>query len=200
MSLMPGLKGRKKQIYDYIAETLEERAYPPSIREICEAVGLRSPSSVHAYLKELQQDGLIQMDDRKMRTITLAGRTGSSPTRVPILGKVTAGQPILAVEEVLGYVFFDPGRTGGEYFALHVSGESMLNAGILDGDIVIVHQQPSADNGDIVVALLEEEATVKRLVREKGKVWLMPENENYSPIDGKHCTILGKVCALVRNL
>ncbi len=195
---MPELKGRKKEIYDYIARTLKERAYPPSIREICEAVGLRSPSSVHAYLKELQQDGFIQMNDRKMRTISLSGRTGPMPTKVPILGKVTAGQPILAVEEVLGYVSYDAGREG-EYFALYVSGESMINAGIFDGDIVIVHKQSTANNGDIVVALLEDEATVKRLKLEKGSVWLMPENESYSPIDGSECIILGKVCALVRR-
>ena len=124
---------------------------------------------------------------------------GYAPGRVPVLGDVAAGTPILAQECIDDYIPFDTQGRDGEFFALRVRGESMLNAGILPGDLVVVHQQKTAQNGEIVVALLEDEATVKRLSRRNGQVWLLPENEAYSPIDGRHASILGKVAAVVRT-
>ena len=143
---MQKLTAMQQKIYDYIANAVRTQGYPPSVREIGEAVGLKSPSTVHFHIKHLEE---------------------------------------------LGYIT--------KYFALRVRGESMLNAGILPGDLVVVHQQPTAHNGEIVVALLEDEATVKRLSRRNGEVWLLPENEAYSPIDGRHASILGKVAAVVRT-
>ena len=204
----------QQKIYDYIARTLEEQGYPPSVREIGEAVGLKSPSTVHFHLKHMEELGVINKSGRKGRAITLAHppARGAAPAasqlpreeeppagRVPIVGTVAAGTPILAQECIEDYLTFDTGGRDGEYFALRVRGESMLNAGILPGDLVVVHQQQEAHNGEIIVALIEDEATVKRLRRRDGQVWLMPENEDYSPIDGRNATILGKVSAVIRT-
>lgn len=204
----------QQKIYDYIARTLEEQGYPPSVREIGEAVGLKSPSTVHFHLKHMEELGVINKSGRKGRAITLAhpSARGAEPAasqlpreeeppagRVPIVGTVAAGTPILAQECIEDYLTFDTGGRDGEYFALRVRGESMLNAGILPGDLVVVHQQQEAHNGEIIVALIEDEATVKRLRRRDGQVWLMPENDDYSPIDGRNATILGKVSAVIRT-
>lgn len=204
----------QQKIYDYIARTLEEQGYPPSVREIGEAVGLKSPSTVHFHLKHMEELGVINKSGRKGRAITLAHppARGAVPAasqlpreeeppagRVPIVGTVAAGTPILAQECIEDYLTFDTGGRDGEYFALRVRGESMLNAGILPGDLVVVHQQQEAHNGEIIVALIEDEATVKRLRRRDGQVWLMPENDDYSPIDGRNATILGKVSAVIRT-
>lgn len=194
---MKDLKGKIKEVYDYVVKTIEENGVPPSVREICKGVRLSSPSSVHSYLSRLQELGYIKKDTRKMRTISLTSPVPMS--RVPIIGRVTAGSPILAVEDITGYVCYE-GRPGAEYFALRVSGDSMQNAGIYDGDVVIVRKQDTADSGQVVVALLDEEATVKRLKIDKGEIWLMPENPAYSPINGNGCRILGRVCALTRDL
>lgn len=189
--------GKLAEVYNFVREFIENNGVPPSVREICAGVGLKSPSSVHTYLTRLQELGLINKDVRKMRTITLPDtRIGM---KVPILGKVTAGKPIFAFEEAQGFVYYD-GKPGVDYFGLRVSGNSMINAGILDGDIVVVRRQNRADNGSIVVALLEDEATVKRLRVEGRKIMLMPENPDYAPIDGTNCRILGKVCALMRDM
>ena len=185
----------QQTIYQYIIEFTESHGYPPSVREIAEAVGLRSPSTVHTHLKKLQEKGLIQKDDRKTRALTTSFSGGS----VPILGRVTAGQPILAYEEDCGRLPYKT-RNPGEDFALLVRGDSMIGAGILDGDYVVVHKQPTANNGEIVVALIEDEATVKRLSRKNGEVWLLPENPDYDPIDGREASLLGKVIAVVREL
>lgn len=203
----------QQRIYDYISEAVARQGYPPSVREICEAVGLKSPSTVHFHLKNMAEAGLISKNAGKGRAIALAGddhevqgTTEAVETaeeipagKVPIVGNVAAGTPILAQECIEDYLTFDTNGRDGEYFALRVRGESMLNAGILPGDLVVVHQQREAHNGEIVVALLEDEATVKRLNRKGGEVWLMPENPDYSPIDGRNASILGKVAAVVRT-
>ena len=209
---MQKLTAMQQKIYDYIANTVRNQGYPPSVREIGEAVGLKSPSTVHFHIKHLEELGYISKSGRKGRALTLTERAAPAAAapapaqeaempsgRVPVLGYVAAGSPILAQECIDDYISFDTQGRDGEFFALRVRGESMLNAGILPGDLVVVHRQPTAQNGEIVVALLEDEATVKRLSRRGGEVWLLPENENYSPIDGRYASILGKVAAVLRT-
>lgn len=209
---MQKLTAMQQKIYDYIADAIRTQGYPPSVREIGEAVGLKSPSTVHFHMKHLEELGYISKSGRKGRALTLVGPTAPAapepsipeesayvPGRVPVLGDVAAGTPILAQECIDDYIPFDTQGRDGEYFALRVRGESMLNAGILPGDLVVVHRQSVAQNGEIVVALLEDEATVKRLSRRNGQVWLLPENEAYSPIDGRYASILGKVAAVLRT-
>ena len=193
----------QQRIYDCIAEALQRQGYPPSVREIGEAVGLKSPSTVHFHLKHMEEMGVLTKGAGKGRALTLAQpvqeEAEPAADRIPVVGTVAAGSPILAEECIEDYLTFDTGGREGEYFALRVRGESMLNAGILPDDLVVVHRQPTAHNGEIVVALLGDEATVKRLSRRNGEVWLLPENENYRPIDGRHATLLGKVTAVVRQ-
>ena len=208
---MQKLTAMQQKIYDYIANTVRNQGYPPSVREIGEAVGLKSPSTVHFHIKHLEELGYISKSGRKGRALTLTERAAPAAApapaqeaeipsgRVPVLGDVAAGSPILAQECIDDYISFDTQGRDGEFFALRVRGESMLNAGILPGDLVVVHRQPTAQNGEIVVALLEDEATVKRLSRRGDEVWLLPENENYSPIDGRYASILGKVAAVLRT-
>lgn len=214
---MAQLTKMQQKIYDYIAQAIQDQGYPPSVREIGEAVGLKSPSTVHFHLKHLEELGVIGKQAGKGRALTLtevsresqASESQASESQppesqppenqVPIVGNVAAGSPILAQECIEDYLTFDTGGRDGEYFALRVRGESMLGAGILPDDLVVVHQQPAANNGEIVVALLGDEATVKRLKRQGGQVWLMPENEAYSPIDGREAQILGKVAAVIRR-
>lgn len=190
----------QRRIYDYIAACIQEQGYAPSVREIGEAVGLKSPSTVHFHLKRLEEAGVIAKGAGKGRAIALTeqAQRPQPEERIPIVGNVAAGSPILAEECIEDYLTFDTGGHGEEYFALRVRGESMLNAGILPGDLVVVRRQQTANNGEIVVALLEDEATVKRLSRRNGKTWLLPENDDYSPIDGTYATIMGKVTAVVR--
>ena len=188
----------QQKIYDTIAEALQRQGYPPSVREIGEAVGLKSPSTVHFHLKHLEEAGVIEKGAGKGRAITLT-ETSVQEDRVPIVGNVAAGSPILAEECIEDYLTFDTGGRAGEYFALRVRGESMLNAGILPGDLVVVRRQQVANNGEIVVAMIGDEATVKRFSRQNGHIWLLPENDAYSPIDGTYAQILGKVAAVVRR-
>ena len=194
---MAELSKMQQKIYAYIADCIRQQGYPPSVREIGEAVGLKSPSTVHFHLKHLEKAGVIEKGAGKGRAISLT----SPPVedRVPIVGNVAAGSPILAEECIEDYLTFDTGGRTGEYFALRVRGESMLGAGILPGDLVVVRRQPTANNGEIVVALLEDEATVKRFSQKNGRIWLLPENDAYSPIDGTYAQILGKVAAVVRR-
>ena len=195
---MAELTSMQQRIYEYIASCIREQGYPPSVREIGEAVGLKSPSTVHFHLKHLEEAGVIEKGAGKGRAITLT----APPVRedkVPIVGNVAAGNPILAEECIDDYLTFDTGGHGDEYFALRVRGESMLNAGILPGDLVVVRRQPTCSNGEIVVAMIEDEATVKRFSKQNGHIWLLPENEAYSPIDGTYAQILGKVSAVVRR-
>ena len=192
---MQPLKGKIKEVYEFVESTIRSNGLPPSVREICKGVHLQSPSSVHSYLNRLQELGYINKDSRKMRTITLTN--SQSYARVPLIGRVTAGNPILAFEDVTGYICYNT-EENGDFFALNVTGNSMINAGILDGDVVIVRKQPTAQNGEIVIAMIDGEATVKRLQIDGSQIWLMPENPDYDPIDGTGCTILGRVCSLSR--
>lgn len=193
---MKKLSPMRQKILDYISQFSDENGYPPSVREICQAVNLRSPSTVHSHLKILQEAGLLEKDEGKTRAITLKNYP-TGVKKVPVLGVVTAGQPILMQEDVQGYIPFE--YSSGEYFALRVRGDSMIGAGILEGDCVIVRRQDSADNRAIVVAMLGDEATVKRLKVDKDQIWLMPENSSYAPIDGRNATILGLVVAVYRD-
>ena len=195
---MAELTSMQQRIYEYIASCIQEQGYPPSVREIGEAVGLKSPSTVHFHLKHLEEAGVIEKGAGKGRAITLT--TPPVPEdKVPILGNVAAGSPILAQECIEDYLTFDTGGHGDEYFALRVRGESMLNAGILPGDLVVVRRQQTCSNGEIVVAEMEAEAPDKRFCKENGHIWLLPENDAYSPIDGTYAQILGKVSAVVRR-
>lgn len=194
---MPKKTQMTDRIYEYLQTVIPQQGYAPSVREICEAVGLKSPSTVHFHLKRLQERGLIEKGDFKGRAIVLTGQ--QEKNRIPILGDVAAGTPILAQECIDDYLTFDCGGMEEEFFALRVRGESMLNAGILPDDLVVVRRQPSAINGEIVVALLGDEATVKRLSKKNGEIWLLPENDDYQPIDGTNAQVLGRVTAVVRQ-
>ena len=184
---------KREKILEFVTGFIRENHYAPSVREICAAVGLQSTATVHYHLNALREEGLIQMDEMKKRTITLPD--AQRPDRIPVVGVVTAGIPILAVENIESYIPWE-GEPG--CFALRVRGDSMIIAGILDGDKVVVRPQSTAENGEIVVALLDDSATVKRLKRSGSDVWLMPENPAYSPLDGREAQILGKVRAVIR--
>ncbi len=191
---MPRTTDKQKKILEFLNSYFEENGYPPSVREICAAVGLKSTATVSYHLNELKRQGRIQGDSSKKRAISLpeTQRVG----RIPLVGVVTAGLPILAVENQEGTIPWDGDQS---CFALRVRGDSMIGAGILNGAKVVVRPQPDADNGEIVVALLGDEATVKRLHRDKDGIWLLPENPNYDPIDGREAQILGKVKAVIRE-
>ena len=190
---MPRTSNKAQLIMDYVNQFIQENGYSPSVREIGAAVGLRSTASVSYHLQALQEKGLLQAPGAKGRKRALV--TGVRPGQIPVVGVVTAGLPILAVENQEGTMpWNDPGC-----FALIVRGDSMINAGIFSGDKVVVRPQSSADDGQIVVARIEDEATVKRLRRRNGQIWLMPENDNYDPIDGTYAEIIGIVKAVVRE-
>ncbi|HHT27098.1 MAG TPA: transcriptional repressor LexA [Firmicutes bacterium] len=205
---MEKLSPRQKLILEFIEREVAEKGYPPSVREIGEAVGLASSSTVHGHLGKLENKGYIRRDPTKPRAIELltpssqSQRTGRNIVNVPIVGKVTAGQPILAVENIEAHFpiskEFIPG--GSEIFSLNVVGDSMIEAGIFDGDIVFVRQQEYAENGDIVVALIDDEATIKRFYREADHIRLQPENSTMSPILVKEAVILGKVIGVFRHI
>ena len=194
---MASLTKSQQLVYDYLCSTMAERAVPPSVREICAATGLRSTSTVHSHLKSLEALGYITRDAGLNRSIHIVG--ASAAKQVPILGKVTAGLPILAVEDIEGYIPY-PDKSGKELFALHVDGLSMINAGIFDGDMVIVEQQETADNGDIVVALIDDSATVKTFYKEDGYYRLQPENDSMEPIIVDEVSVIGKVVGLYRSM
>ena len=185
---------KREEILQFLTQFVCENGYAPSVREICTAVGLQSTATVHYHLSALRDAGLIEMDDMKKRAISLPECRRAD--RIPVVGVVTAGVPILAVENIEGYIPWD-GERG--CYALRVRGDSMINAGILDGDKVVVRPQQTADNGEIVVALLDDSATVKRFHKVGATVWLMPENPAYDPIDGTEAQILGKVKAVIRT-
>jgi len=201
------LTEQQKKILDYIKNEVNFKGYPPSVREICLAVGLKSTSTVHGHLAKLEKNGFIRRDPTKPRAIELLDHSDidknyfKSIAQIPMVGKVTAGDPILAVENIEDYFpvpkeFVDESN----HFILTIKGDSMINAGILDGDYVLVKQQNTANNGDIVVAMLEDEATVKRFYKEKGYFRLQPENLNMDPIISKNIQILGKVKGVFRKL
>lgn len=207
---MAMLSQKQREICTFLYTFSQENGYPPTVREIGEQLGGKSPSTVHFHLKNLREAGLLRGGEGKTRSLTLTeealsllGEAVSEPARprgkVPVVGNVAAGTPILAEECVEEYIPFDTGDAPEEYFALRVRGESMLNAGILPDDLVVVHQQQEARNGEIVVALFEDEATVKTLSRKNGEIWLLPENPAYEPIDGTCAQIIGRVVGLVRQ-
>lgn len=191
---MPRTSNKAQLIVEFVNSFIQENGYAPSIREIGAAVGLRSTASVSYHLQQLQEKGILQGPAGK--GVKRAVSTVQRPGQLPVVGMVTAGQPILAVENREGYVSWEaePGC-----FALRVRGESMKNAGILSGDLVVVRPQPDAADGQIVVARIEDEATVKRLSRQNGKIWLMPENEAFDPIDGTNAELIGIVKAVIRE-
>lgn len=190
---------KQQIIYDFIREYSRTCGYPPSVREIADHIGVKSPSTVKFHLDKLRSAGVLHWEDGKTRSITLLEKAGPREDQVPVVGNVAAGSPIWAEECIEDYVSFQTGPHPEEYFALKVRGESMLHAGILPDDLVVVHRQEQASSGEIVVALFEDEATVKTLSRKDGKVWLLPENPDYSPIDGTMAQILGKVVGLIRR-
>ncbi len=195
---------RQQRILDVIAETVRDRGYPPTVREIGEAVGLTSSSSVHAQLANLERMGLLHKDPTKPRAMTLE-RPKADAVAVPLLGRIAAGTPLLAVEETDAYVAVPQDFADGtEHFALTVAGDSMIGAGIFDGDLVVIRAQDHARDGDIVAALLpgpaEDEATVKRLGHDGDRVMLIPENAALEPFEMLDGRILGKVVAVMRKL
>jgi repressor LexA len=198
------LTARQQRILEFIGDTVRERGYPPTVREIGEAVGLTSSSSVHSQLANLQRKGLLHKDPTKPRAIQIDEPRVEGAV-VPVLGRIAAGAPVLASEHVEEYLTVPMGFVDGvDHFALRVTGDSMIDAGILDGDTVVVRRQDSAKTGDIVAALLpgpaEDEATVKRLRLEKGRVILVPENLALEPFEMADGSILGVVVAVLRKL
>ena len=190
---MPRTSNKAELIIDYVNQFIQENGYSPSVREIGAAVGLRSTASVSYHLQALQEKGLLQSPGAKGRKRAIV--TGARQGQIPVVGLVTAGVPILAVENQEGSIPWDePGC-----FALRVRGDSMVGAAILSGDLVVVRPQQTADDGQIVVARIGDEATVKRLRRRGGEIWLMPENDHYEPIDGTEAEIIGIVRAVVRE-
>jgi repressor LexA len=200
------LTPRQRRIVDFIATTVRERGYPPTVREIGEAVGLTSSSSVHAQLANLERRGLLTKDPTKPRAMTLSESTHAEGVVVPLVGRIAAGTPVLAEQNVEEHLVVPMGYASDvEHFALTVQGDSMVDAGILDGDVVIVRAQATADDGDVVAALVpgpgEDEATVKRLRRQRGRSLLVPENPAMEPfVMDPEGRILGKVVAVLRKL
>lgn len=200
---MAGQRGdTQARILAYIEKATLQKGYPPSVREICDATGLKSTSTVHGHLIRLEKKGLLYRDSMKPRAISVPAdhqMYRSEMINVPIVGRVTAGTPILATENIEDYIALPQTMLGeGEHYVLGVRGESMIEAGIMDGDYVVVRKQPTAYNGDIVVAMIEDDATVKRFYRENGHFRLQPENPTMEPIIVPEVTILGKVISLYR--
>lgn len=194
----------QQRILEYIKSEIQTKGYPPSVREIANAVGLKSTSTVHGHLTRLEKKGLLHRDAMKPRAMEVIGDPNfvrNATTAIPVVGRVTAGQPILAEENVDEYIPIPDAMLGdGEHFILLVKGESMIQAGIMDGDYVVVRKQQEANNGDIVVAMIEDSATVKRFYKERGHFRLQPENPTMDPIYTDEVTILGKVVSLYRIL
>jgi len=211
------LTARQQEIWGFLVDYVDRHGYPPTVREIGEAVGLASPSTVHAHLANLERSGLLKRDPTKPRALELIGHRRSAPAaepaeelrgihRLPLVGQVAAGGPLLAEENVEDYVAVpEPIARGGEEFLLRVKGDSMIEAGILDGDLLVVRRQQDARNGEIVVALAgddesADEATVKTFYREAGRIRLQPENQALEPIYADHVQILGRVVGVLRTL
>jgi repressor LexA len=211
------LSKRQQEIYDFVVSYAAKHGYPPTVREIGEEVGLASPSTVHAHLANLERAGMLRRDPTKPRALEVVGRERDSgprpvraaapdPRRLPLVGEIAAGGPLLAEENIEDYLAVpEPLTAGGDEFLLRVKGESMIDAGILDGDYVVVQKQQTARDGDIVVALAGEdeaadEATVKRFFRENGRIRLQPENETLEPLYPTHVQILGKVIGVFRRV
>ena len=198
------ISAKQQQILEYIKECIIKQGYPPAVRDICQAVNLKSTSSVHSHLETLEKNGYIRRDPTKPRAIEIIDDEFNLVRRetinVPIIGTITAGEPILATENIEGYfpVLAD-NLPSGDVFMLHVKGESMINSGIYDGDCVIIKQQNTARNGEIVAALIDDSATIKTFYKEDNHIRLQPENDSLDPIIVDDCSILGKVVALYRQ-
>ena len=188
----------EKMVFEFIKDRIEE-GYPPTVREICAEFGFKSTSTAHRYINNLTAKGLLEKGNNQNRAIRLTGGNGM---KIPLVGTVTAGIPITAIEEITDYISFQPARHySNPLFALKVRGESMINAAILDGDMVVIEQTPYAENGDIVCALVDNEsATIKTFYKEDGHYRLQPENDTMDPIIGDEVSILGKVVGVVRYL
>ncbi|MGN6132819.1 MAG: transcriptional repressor LexA [Nocardioidaceae bacterium] len=207
-----GLTPRQQRVLTVIRDSVQDRGYPPSMREIGQRVGLTSSSSVAHQLRMLEEKGYLKRDPNRPRALSVyslnepADETGEGDARpeatyVPVVGRIAAGGPILAEERVEEVMPLPKTLVGdGTLFLLEVAGDSMIEAAICNGDYVVVRQQPTAENGEIVAAMIDGEATVKTLQRRDGKVWLLPHNAAYDPIDGTHATILGKVTAVLRRV
>lgn len=199
--------GKRQQILDFLLEQMAQNRNP-SIREICDAVQLSSPATVYNHLEKLESEGYITRSPQKSRSIQISESVegydravGADIVQIPIVGRITAGQPILAMENIEGHLPFPRGMVkGSNVFALTVEGDSMINAGIFSGDYIFVKQSPVADNGDIVVAMIEDSATVKRFYREKNHIRLQPENDTMEPIIARNVSVLGKVIGVFRNI
>ncbi|MBR6766570.1 MAG: transcriptional repressor LexA [Clostridia bacterium] len=197
---MRASRENQKKILDFIKSEIEQKGYPPSVREICAAVGLKSTSTVHAHLNHLEEQGLIRRDSTKPRALEVLDGSHARGRSVPLVGRVTAGMPILAIENIEDHLVLPQSMLGhDDIFCLRVSGDSMIDIGILDGDIVVLRQQSTAENGEIVVAMVEDEATLKRIYYEHGHVRLQPENSTMAPIIVDNAEVLGKLVALVRQ-
>jgi repressor LexA len=212
------LSKRQREIFDFVVKYADKHGYPPTVREIGEAVGLASPSTVHAHLANLERAGYLRRDPTKPRALEVVGRERAptfagamgvphrDPAKLPLVGEIAAGGPLLAEENIQDYLAVpEPLSSGGDDFLLRVKGESMVDAGILDGDYVVVHKQQTARDGDVVVALAgddeaADEATVKRFFRENGRIRLQPENSALEPLFPDHVQILGKVIGVFRTL
>jgi len=190
------LTASQRKVLDFLRERLAN-GVPPSVREICTATGIKSTSSVHNHLCALEEMGYITRDTGLNRSIHLADE--SPVTQVPLIGRVTAGMPVYAFEDVVAHIPFPSDKfSGSQLFALRVSGESMQNAGILDGDIIVAEKTPAVQNGEIVVAMIDDEATVKRIFREHDHIRLQPENDAYEPIISDDVSVLGRVVSCIR--
>jgi len=207
---MEELTDRQKQIFDHIVQEINKKGYPPSVREIGKAVGLKSPASVHSHLKTLEKLNYIRRDPSKPRAIEILYKNNNNQENklekdmlyIPMVGKVTAGVPVLAEENIDDYFPVPAGylkNSKKDFFMLEVRGDSMIDAGIHDGDLVIAQKQNHAENGEIVIGLIEDEATVKTYYKEKDHIKLQPENDSYEPILGKNIKVLGKVVGLYRK-
>lgn len=199
------MTSKQQEILEYIKDTILRKGYPPAVREICQAVHLKSTSSVHSHLTALEEKGYIRRDPTKPRTIEILDDTFNFNRRemvnIPLIGTVAAGEPIIAEERIDDYFPFPAeALPNAETFMLKVKGESMIGAGILPGDRVIVEQRPTASNGEIVVALIDDSATIKRFYKEHGHYRLQPENDAMEPIITDHIEILGKVIGLIRMM
>jgi len=197
---MEEIKDKQLEIYEFLKSYTENKGYPPAVREICEAVGLRSTSTVHGHLKRLEKKGFIKRDPTKPRALEIIDSHKKELLNIPLVGRVTAGEPILATENIedIFPIPIDYIKHNEELFMLKVSGDSMIKAGINDGDFAIIEKVQTANNGDIVVALIENDATIKTFYKEKDYIRLQPENDTLDPIIVKDCTILGRLVGIFR--
>ena len=204
------LKGTTKKVYDYIVEYSNEHGYQPSLREIADVTGIKSASTIFYHIEKLEKSGLVKKSAAKNRAIELtarshkdkfANKSSAETSNIPVLGKVAAGQPVLAVENISDTIIVSNDLFhGSSLFFLKVKGDSMINAGIFEGDLIAVNKQESANNGDIVVAMLDDEVTVKRFYRETDYIRLQPENDKYEPIKSANISVIGKVVGLIRSV